>query len=265
MEPLRNKRSALAWALLAASWTGVGAGAGAALGCSDIRKTAQEIAREEPAALSLGADNKPGEGPAKTAPEAPPKQTPDAPDAPADPAAPEIDDVHAGEEDAAEATSSSRRRAVARTPNRRRRAASAERIDAEKAEEAEEKGPRAAAAGERPGAAAGSLQVARLQVARNVSGREPVGVSRSFAAGDADRLFAFVELTNDERTPAEIFVTFTPPGGGAAQRIPLKVGAERRWRTWAATRRVRVPGVWSVTITDAEGRVLGRTSFTVTR
>lgn len=259
MEPVRSTRGALAWAL----WVAV---CGAALGCSDPRKTAESIAREEPAALSLGVENRPGEGPAKAAPPNAAQTTPAdarpkaAPEAPADPAAPELGDDDAAEGDAAdEASASGRRRAVARGPHRRRRAASADRGGA--AEPADRGGD----AGDRGDAAAAPLKVSRLVVARGVSGREPVGAARSFAAGDAERLHAFVELTNEARAAGEIFVTFTPPGGGAPHRVKLDVGAERRWRTWATTRRARVPGAWSVTITDAGGAVLGRTSFTVTK
>lgn len=263
MEPVRSTRGALAWALIAAAC------GGAALGCNDPRKTAQSIAREEPAALSLGVDNRPGEGPAKAAPPNAAQTAPAdgqskaAPEAPADPAAPELGDDAAGEGDAAdEASASSRRRAVARGPHRRRRAASADRGgDVEHAEPADRGGD----AGDRGDAATAPLKVSRLVVARAVSGREPVGAARSFTAGDAERLHAFVELTNGARAAGEIFVTFTPPGGGAPHRIKLDVGAERRWRTWATTRRARVPGAWSVTVTDAGGAVLGRTSFTVTK
>ena len=94
MEPVRSTRGALAWALIAAAC------GGAALGCNDPRKTAQSIAREEPAALSLGVDNRPGEGPAKAAPPNAAQTAPAdgqskaAPEAPADPAAPpSLDDV----------------------------------------------------------------------------------------------------------------------------------------------------------------------------
>ncbi|AKT40917.1 DUF2914 domain-containing protein [Chondromyces crocatus] len=252
MEPLRNTRGALARALF------VVACGGAALGCNALEKASEDIAREEPAALNRGADNRPGEGPTQ----APAKPMPDPkarPDTHDDPAAPVIDDLAASEGEAAEASESGKRRAVARTPQRRRRSASAERAAAENAAEPGD------GSAEHADVAAVPYKLARLQVARTVAGREPVGVARSFTLSDAEKLHVFVELTNDARAAGEIFVTFTPPSGSGSPKIKLDVGAERRWRTWASTRRVRTPGTWGVVITDATGAVLGRTSFTVTR
>jgi len=246
---LASRWSALGWALLA-----VGCGV-AALGCGDVRKVTQSIAREEPASLSLGADNRPGEGPAPQAPAPARTDKAQAPDAPADSAA--QDDAAGDDEDAAEASSQSPRRAVSRSQSRRRRAAS-ERGGAEPADQGGDE------AAEMEDAASG-LKVSRLVIARGVSGREPTGVARSFAASEVDRLHAFVELTNEGRAPSEIVVVFTPPGGGAPQRIKLDVGSERRWRTWATTRKARAAGTWGVAVTDASGAVLGRTSFTLTK
>ncbi|WP_156040507.1 DUF2914 domain-containing protein [Chondromyces apiculatus] len=249
MKPHRNTRGALVWALVV-----VGCG-GAALGCDDLKKASQDIAREEPAALSRGADNRPGEGPAQ-APARPTAEASARPEAPSDPAAPEIDDGAAAEGEAADANPSGKRRAVAKTPQRRRRSASAEKGDASGGAEA---------SAEQADVAAASYKVSRLQVARGVSGREPVGVARTFAASEIEQLHVFVELTNEARAAGEIFVSFVSPSGSTSQRIKLNIGAERRWRTWATTRRVKAPGAWQVTISDAGGAVLGRSSFTVTR
>lgn len=250
-EPLTTRWSALGWALVV-----VGCG-GAALGCGDLRKASQSIAREEPS-LSLGADNRQGEGPAQPAPA--PAPAPAKPEKPVAAVADAPDDgVAADDEDAeevAEASPTTRRRA-SRSPSRRRRAASADRGNAEPADHAGD-----GAAGD---AAPGAYKVSRLVVARGVSGREPVGVGRSFAASDVDKIHAFIELTNEARVPGEIVVTFTSPSGGAAQSIKLNVGAERRWRTWAATRKARAAGTWAVAVTDGSGAEIGRTSFTLTK
>jgi hypothetical protein len=113
-------------------------------------------------------------------------------------------------------------------------------------------------------AAAPDLKVLRLVTARDVSGREPVGAATSFSAADLEKVYAFVELANDARAESGIVVTFTPPAAGPQRIIKLDVGPQKRWRTWAVTRKARAPGTWAVSVADARGTVLARTSFTVT-
>jgi hypothetical protein len=105
------------------------------------------------------------------------------------------------------------------------------------------------------------VRVARLSMARSVSGREPVGVATSFRAGEAARLLAFVELTNEAQSESEITVTLAS-SHAAAQEIKLAVGAERRWRTWAAIR-PQGAGDYVVVVRNARRKVLARTAFQV--
>jgi hypothetical protein len=99
-------------------------------------------------------------------------------------------------------------------------------------------------------------------MARAVSAREPVGPATSFRAADAQRVFAFVELTSDEPAESEITVTLAS-SHGAPQEVKLAVGAEPRWRTWAALR-PRGAGDYVAIVRSARGRVLARTAFQVT-
>lgn len=99
-------------------------------------------------------------------------------------------------------------------------------------------------------------------MARAVSAREPVGPATSFRAADTPRVFAFVELTSDEPAESEITVTLTS-SQGAPQEVKLAVGAERRWRTWAALR-PRGPGDYVTIVRSPRGQVLARTAFQVT-
>src|SRR5262249_51808533 len=108
------------------------------------------------------------------------------------------------------------------------------------------------------------LRVTRFVVARGVAGREPVGAASSFHAGEQDKIFAFVELANDAKQAGEITVTFVSPSGAAVHRATLEVGADRRWRTWAFTRRPKTPGTWTSVVATGSGRVLARTSFEIT-
>ncbi|MEJ7731697.1 MAG: DUF2914 domain-containing protein [Polyangiaceae bacterium] len=110
----------------------------------------------------------------------------------------------------------------------------------------------------------GELKVTRLVVSKGVAGREPVGASTKFSAESTDRLFAFVELANESKIDGEVYVTFSPDGGGSSQKIKLDVGPEKRWRTWASSKKPRTPGGWTATVHDAEGHMLARTTFEVT-
>lgn len=99
-------------------------------------------------------------------------------------------------------------------------------------------------------------------MARGVSAREPVGPGTSFRAAETPRIFAFVELTSEAPEESEITVTLTS-SQGAPQEVKLTVGAERRWRTWAALR-PRGAGDYVAIVRSARGRVLARTAFQVT-
>ena len=178
-----------------------------------------------------------GTNPAPT-PAAPADAAPPAPAAPAQPAAAEPAQAEARE-------GGHRRRA------RRGRARAA---DARDERDAREAPPEVA------GGAPAELRVTRFVVSRGVAGREPVGASSSFGS-EVDKLYAFVELQNEAKAESEVFVSFQPPGGGRSQRVKLEVGPERRWRTWAVTRRLRAEGTWTAVVTSADGRELGRTSF----
>jgi hypothetical protein len=114
-------------------------------------------------------------------------------------------------------------------------------------------------------AAPGKLAVKRLVVAQGVKGREPVEPADSFSEKQAGKLYAFVEVENKDRAPAEITVSFEPPGGGASHgNVTLAVGAEPRWRTWAFTRNAHTVGAWTAVVKDTRGEVLARTPFEIT-
>ncbi|WP_437496628.1 DUF2914 domain-containing protein [Sorangium sp. So ce1099] len=223
-------------------------GAPAWLGCSDPSDAVARIAREEPPALSRAAQGRPGGGAEGEASAAAPGDEGDAP-ALAGPAA----DEGRSDADRRDGATASTRGAGR---ERRRRSGSA----------AEGSG-RAAEGGvaEERAVAATELQVVRLVVSRGIAGREPLEPATSFASAEIDRIYAFVELANKDRAASEITVAFTPPDGSAPLRIPLAVGAQRRFRTWAATRKARAAGLWSVVVSDAAGKELARASFTITK
>jgi len=108
------------------------------------------------------------------------------------------------------------------------------------------------------------LSVKRFVLARGVKDREPVAPGTSFK-GDTHKVYAFVEIENRGRAPAEVVVEFEPPGGGAPRGdVTLAIGSAARWRTWAYTRTASIAGAWTAVVKNKKGDVLARAPFEVT-
>ncbi len=108
------------------------------------------------------------------------------------------------------------------------------------------------------------LYVKRLVIARGVKGREPVEPTTTFAKGDGQRIYAFVEIGNRDAAASEVFVSFKPKSGAEGGRIRLRVGASSRWRTWAFTKLAQDTGEWQAIVRNARGDVIGTQHFTIT-
>jgi hypothetical protein len=222
-------------------------GALALAACNGPRKSGG--GKDDPTALSMQAPADDDRGKDRAAPAAAPPGTP------AGAEEPSIDD-----EPAPSAAPQSGRRVASSTKSSGRRRVSGARTGHGSEPGHDEPG------GELPSDAApeGELKVTRLVVSKGVAGREPVGASTKFSAESTDKLFAFVELSNESKIEGEVYVTFSPEGGGASQKIKLDVGPEKRWRTWASSKKPRTPGGWTATVHGADGRMLARTTFEVT-
>jgi hypothetical protein len=108
-----------------------------------------------------------------------------------------------------------------------------------------------------------AARVTRLSVSRGVERRQPVGEAERFERGSYERLYAYLEVDN-RGEPGAVVVSFVPPGGGAERgRVRLDVGASPRFRTWAYSRAVDLPGRWAAVVRSLDGRELARTSFDV--
>ena len=226
------------------------------LGCKDPLGATAKIAREETPALNRAADPQPGgnvDGPAEAVARALAKRGDASSVSTASGA-----DRSAIDEDGGKVSPAAR---AVSSRGRRRRARSG----------AVPGGPRRAGGTAQDGVVgenirdASALSVVRLVVSRGILDRAPLGVATAFSRADAERLYAFVEISNETRALSEIDVTFTSPGGESLAPIKLEVRALKRWRTWASTRKAIAPGVWSVAVSDVDGNELARTSFTRTK
>ncbi len=107
------------------------------------------------------------------------------------------------------------------------------------------------------------LFVKRLVVARGVEGREPVGPTSTFQKGDADRVYAFIEVGNEDRSASAVTVSFFADGKPERGGVELRVGASPRWRTWAFTRQATEAGIWHVVVRGPKGQELARDKFEI--
>lgn len=107
------------------------------------------------------------------------------------------------------------------------------------------------------------LFVKRLVVAHGVEGREPVTPTSTFAKGEADRIYAFIEVGNEDRSASAITVSFFADGKPERGGVELRVGASPRWRTWAFTRQATEPGIWHVVVRGPKGQELARDTFEI--
>ncbi|MBW2454782.1 MAG: DUF2914 domain-containing protein [Deltaproteobacteria bacterium] len=107
------------------------------------------------------------------------------------------------------------------------------------------------------------LKIKRLVIAHGVENREPIQPATQFVKGEQERIYAFVEVGNQDRAHSEIFVTFVRKGADERGQIRLRVGASPRWRTWAYTRLARDEGEWVAIVRNARGDELARAEFEI--
>jgi hypothetical protein len=93
--------------------------------------------------------------------------------------------------------------------------------------------------------------------------REPVDPMSAFGP-QHEKVYAFVEVSNESETDKSLYVHFVGPKGKVSGGIELEIPASvPRWRTWAYTRHFASPGLWRVEIRDADGKLLGALPFEV--
>ncbi|MBL9023197.1 MAG: DUF2914 domain-containing protein [Myxococcales bacterium] len=211
----------------------------------DSAKPAPDALAKPPELMKPAAGEQAG-APAKKLPATQPAEVPSRADQ-ADAAADDGDDAaDDGEKDVASEKPSPKKRASTKREHGRKRVSSGPKE--ETPEDADEPAP---------------LKVKRIQFAESIEAREPVDPEETFASSELDKLYAFVELTNETKQKSKIVVRFIPPSGSST-KVTLDVGDKSRWRTWALRRGVKAVGTWTVVVTDAAGDEIGRRTFEVT-
>ena len=107
------------------------------------------------------------------------------------------------------------------------------------------------------------LIIRRLVTAPEIEHREPVAASSVFGRHE-ERVYAFVEVSNESKDDRTLLVHFIGPGGQVSGGIELNIPpAVPRWRTWAHTRHAKQPGLGRVEIRSTDGELLGALPFEV--
>ena len=107
------------------------------------------------------------------------------------------------------------------------------------------------------------LSIRRLVTAPEVEHREPVAASSLFERA-GERVYAFVEVSNESNEAKVLMVHFIGPDGQVSGGIELNIPPSvPRWRTWAHTKHAKAPGLWRVEIRSTEGDLLGALPFEV--
>ena len=103
----------------------------------------------------------------------------------------------------------------------------------------------------------------RFVTTAKIEKREPIDPTSMFSPKH-ERVYAFVEVSNESESDKSLFVHFIGPSGKVSGGIELEIPASvPRWRTWAYTRHFATPGSWRVEIRDADGSLLGALPFEV--
>ena len=107
------------------------------------------------------------------------------------------------------------------------------------------------------------LTIRRFVTASEIAEREPVDPASTFGP-DEERIYAFVDASNESMLDKSLMVQFIGPNGKVSGGIELVIPASApRWRTWAYTRHAKEPGLWRVEIRDADGTLISALPFEV--
>lgn len=99
-----------------------------------------------------------------------------------------------------------------------------------------------------------------MEIAANVENREPVGIAASFPATQ-EKVSCFLEFQNVKQE-STVNVVWTM-GANEMGKVPLKVKALSKFRTWANKSIGGMKGDWKVEVMDESGAVLKSAAFKI--
>ncbi len=109
----------------------------------------------------------------------------------------------------------------------------------------------------------GVVSLNRLQTARAIESREPVGSELPLTA-DGERVYVFIDVHNPDGPDGELTVVWKHHDRNREYTQTIEYGSSVRWRTWVARRMPeRYVGSWSVEVYDEVGTEVGYLEFEV--
>ena len=106
-----------------------------------------------------------------------------------------------------------------------------------------------------------SLFIERLEIAKQIKRRRPMGISSRFNTRD-ERLWGYIEVSNLHQSDFVWMEWYH--GQELRSKLKVRVGISKRWRTWSWQRlSSRDQGDWTVKVLSTSGVVLKETHFVV--
>ena len=108
------------------------------------------------------------------------------------------------------------------------------------------------------------LQLAELTVARGIESKKPLDPKTEYTLGEYDRIVAFMSVLNPAETEDEVQVSFLNVETGKERgKVSVRIGAQKKWRTWAFSRHINKAGKWEILVRDKDDQLLGRAPFEI--
>ena len=108
------------------------------------------------------------------------------------------------------------------------------------------------------------VQLAELIVARGIEAKKPLDPGNSYTLGEFERIVAFMSVLNPSETEDELQVSFLDTSDGRERgKVTVRVGAQKKWRTWAFTKTINKAGKWEILVRNKDGLIIGRAPFEI--
>jgi hypothetical protein len=105
------------------------------------------------------------------------------------------------------------------------------------------------------------VTMVRFVLAERIEAREPIGPKTTFAPGK--RVYAFLELDNENGNPYSLIVRFERDGGPRGTGLRLEIPRMKRYRTNAFSANTSQPGTYRCIVTTEDGKIAAKQTFTV--
>ena len=108
------------------------------------------------------------------------------------------------------------------------------------------------------------VQLADLTVARGIESKRPLDPRTTYTLGEYERIYAFMSVLNPAETEDQLHVSFLNKASGKERgKVSVRVGAQKKWRTWAFSKSINKTGSWEILVRNSEELIIGRAPFEI--